>query len=128
LGQYAEWLGETPAHLAQLNHMKSSGLALTIGRKVRLDFRKVSLDLFEARRRYYHQNLQADFFASHRIVGTSTYVARKGDTYWHISQHYGKVPIWLVQQYNPDVDLTSVHAGLKLVVPRVEAIEPGDEP
>ena len=57
LGQYAEWLGETPAHLAQLNHLKSSGRAMTIGRKIRLDFRKVSEDLFEARRRYYHQNL-----------------------------------------------------------------------
>jgi membrane-bound lytic murein transglycosylase D len=128
LGQYAEWLDVTPAHLAQLNHMKRAGRPLAIGRKIRLDFHSVSQKQFEAKRRHYHHSLQAAFFAAHRIVGTATYVARKGDTYWHISQRYSKVPIWLMQQYNPDVDLTEVRAGVKLVVPRVEAIERSDDP
>jgi membrane-bound lytic murein transglycosylase D len=127
LGQYAEWLDVTPAHLAQLNHMRRGGRPLDIGSKIRLDFHSVSQKQFEAKRRHYHQSLQAAFFAAHRIVGTAKYVARKGDTYWHISQRYSKVPIWLMQQYNPDVDLTDVHPGVKLVVPRVEAIERSDD-
>jgi membrane-bound lytic murein transglycosylase D len=127
LGQYAEWLNVSPAHLAQLNHMRKGGRPLMIGRKIRLDFHSVPQKQFEARRRHYHQRLQAAFFASHRIVGRTTYVAKRGDTYWHISERYSKVPIWLVQQYNPDVDLTDVHAGLKLVIPRVQTVGAGED-
>jgi membrane-bound lytic murein transglycosylase D len=127
LGQYAEWLEVSPAHLAQLNHMKHGGRPLQIGHRVHLEFANVNRKQFEAKRRHYHQSLQAAYFASHRIVGQSAYVAKKGDTYWHISERYSKVPIWLVQQYNPDVDLTDVHAGLKLVIPRVEIVDSGDD-
>jgi hypothetical protein len=33
--------------------------------------------------------------------------------------------MWLLQQYNPDVDLADLHAGVKLAMPRVELIGSG---
>jgi membrane-bound lytic murein transglycosylase D len=126
IGQYAEWLEVSPGRLGSLNHMKK-GRPLQIGRKFKLDFHTVSKQKFEEKRRSFHQTLQAAYFASHRILGTEPYVAKKGDTYWHIAQRFRQVPIWLVQQYNPDVDFTDVHAGVKLVVPRVQAVASSED-
>jgi hypothetical protein len=33
--------------------------------------------------------------------------------------------MWLVQQYNPDVDLADLHAGTQIVMPRVEEVGSG---
>jgi membrane-bound lytic murein transglycosylase D len=126
LGHYAEWLDVTPTHLRQLNKMKN-GRPVQIGRKIHLDFHRISREQFEERRRTYHQDLQATYFASHRIVGTEVYIARKGDTLWSMSKRYSQLPIWLVQQYNPDVDLSEVRAGTQVVMPRVQLVGSGEQ-
>jgi membrane-bound lytic murein transglycosylase D len=119
LGHYADWLGVTAAHLRQINKM-SYGRPVVVGRKIHLDFHKVSREVFEQRRREYHQALQASYFASHRIVGTEVYIARRGDSLWTITQRYSQLPVWLLQQYNPDVDFADLHPGTQIVMPRVE--------
>ena len=124
LGHYADWLGVSTESLRALNHLKASRPVL-IGQRVRLDFRKVEREAFEQRRREYHRALQASYFASHRIVGTEVYVARPGDSLWTLTQHGAQLPMWLLQQYNPDVDLADLHAGVRLAMPRVELIGSG---
>jgi membrane-bound lytic murein transglycosylase D len=94
-----------------------------LGQKLRLEFSKVSREDFEERRREFHSRLQAQFFAEHRILGTEVYVARRGDTLWNVTQRYSNLPVWLLQQYNPDIDLAELRAGSQLVVPKVEALE-----
>jgi membrane-bound lytic murein transglycosylase D len=124
LGHYADWLGVPTESLRTLNHLNARRPVL-IGQRVRLDFRKVQREVFEQRRREYHRALQASYFASHRIVGTEVYVARPGDSLWTLTQHGAQLPVWLLQQYNPDVDLADLHAGVKLAMPRVELIGSG---
>ena len=124
LGHYADWLGVPTERLRTLNHLKARRPVL-IGQRVRLDFRKVAREEFEQRRRDYHRALQASYFASHRIVGTEVYVVRRGDSLWTLTQHGAQLPMWLLQQYNPDVDLADLHAGTKLAMPRVELIGSG---
>ncbi|HVO46132.1 MAG TPA: LysM peptidoglycan-binding domain-containing protein [Steroidobacteraceae bacterium] len=124
LGHYAEWLGLTAARLRQLNHM-SFGRPVLIGRKLKLDFARVSREDFESKRREYHQNLQAAYFAANRIIGTEVYIVRSGDKLWNLTQRFGQLPIWLVQQYNPDVDLADLHPGTQIVMPRVEEVVAG---
>jgi membrane-bound lytic murein transglycosylase D len=121
LGHYADWLGVTAAHLRQINKM-SYGRPVLIGHKIHLDFHKVARDEFEQRRREYHQTLQASYFASHRIVGTEVYIARRGDTLWTVTQRFSQLPVWLLQQYNPDLDLADLHPGTQIVMPRVEVV------
>jgi membrane-bound lytic murein transglycosylase D len=127
LGHYAEWLGVTPSRLRELNKMRN-GRPVLIGRRLHLDFHHISHEKFEQRRRSYHQSLQAAYFAAHRIAGTEVYIARKGETLWSVTKHFPQLPIWLVQQYNPDVDLSDVRAGTQIVVPRVQQVSAGDEP
>jgi membrane-bound lytic murein transglycosylase D len=93
-----------------------------VGHKVHLDFHRVTHEQFEEKRREYHQTLQASYFASHRIVGTEVYIARRGDSMWTITQRFAQLPVWLIQQYNPDLDLADLHPGTQIVMPRVEAV------
>jgi membrane-bound lytic murein transglycosylase D len=124
LGHFADWLGVSTQHVRDLNHFKFRRQVL-IGQRVRLDFGKVSREAFEARRREYHRELQAGYFAEHRIIGTEVYVARPGDSAWTLTQHANQMPLWLVQQYNPDVDLAQLRAGTQIVLPRVEDVGSG---
>jgi hypothetical protein len=39
---------------------------------------------------------------------------------WAITQRYDGLPAWLLQQYNPDIDLREMRAGTQIVVPRVQ--------
>jgi membrane-bound lytic murein transglycosylase D len=121
LGHYADWLRVSAAKLRQLNRL-GYGKPVIVGHKVHLDFHRVSHEEFEQKRREYHQTLQASYFASHRIVGTEVYIARRGDSMWTITQRFAELPVWLIQQYNPDLDLAELHPGTQIVMPRVEPV------
>jgi len=124
LGHYADWLGVSSARLRELNHLKVRSPVL-IGRRIKLDFSRVTREVFETLRHEYHRELQAAYFAGHRIVGTEIRIARSGDSVWTLSQHRPQLPLWLLQQYNPDLDLTALRAGTQIVMPRVEEVASG---
>jgi membrane-bound lytic murein transglycosylase D len=108
------------ATLRQLNRI-SYATPVVIGRKVKLDFSKVSPDQFEARRAEYHRALQEAFFTQFRIKGTADHVIKRGESVWVLAQQRYNIPIWLLRQYNPDLDLGSLLPGARLVIPVVEA-------
>lgn len=120
LGHYAEWLDVRASQLRQLNRI-SYATPVVIGRKVKLDFSKVTPDQFEARRTEYHRALQEAFFTQFRIQGTSEHVIKRGESVWVLAQQRYNIPIWLLRQYNPDLDLGSLQPGARLVIPLVEA-------
>jgi peptidoglycan lytic transglycosylase D len=124
LGHYADWLGVSAARLRDLNHLKFH-TPVRIGARLRLDFKSATHEDFESRRHTYHEQLQAAYFAAHRIVGTEVHVVRPGDSMWTLIQHAGSLPVWLLQQYNPDMDLADLHPGTQIVMPRVEEVASG---
>jgi membrane-bound lytic murein transglycosylase D len=119
IGHYADWLDIPVANLRSLNHLRGRS-AMLIGTHFKLAFTKVTRTQFEQRRREYHQQLESEYFAAHRITGSDTYVARRGDSLWSVTQR-GAMPVWLLQQYNPDVDFAMLRPGTLIVLPRVEA-------
>jgi membrane-bound lytic murein transglycosylase D len=121
LGHYADWLGSSAAQLRALNKLRGR-TPVVMGRRIRLSFEHVSAAQFEQRRRDYHARLQAAYFASHRIAGTEVYVARRGDSLWSITQRNVKLPIWLLQQYNPDLDFSDLKPGTQISLPKVEDV------
>ncbi len=121
LGHYADWLGVTAQQLRQLNRMKYTR-PVVIGHRLKLDFHRVSREDFEQKRREYHQALQAAYFAAHRIIGTEVYIVRRGDSLWTVTQRFSQLPIWLLRQYNPDLDLAELRPGVQVVMPRVEEV------
>ena len=46
-------------------------------------------------------------------------MARRGDSLWSVTQR-GAMPVWLLQQYNPDVDFAVLRPGTVIVLPQVE--------
>ena len=123
LGHLADWLGTSTQHVRELNHF-SAKRPVKIGERIRLDFRKVTREAFEAKRHDYHRAQQASYFASHRIVGTEIYIARSGDSLWILTQRARlQLPLWLLQQYNPDLDFAELRAGTQIVMPRVEEVQ-----
>jgi membrane-bound lytic murein transglycosylase D len=125
LGHYAEWLDVRASDLRRLNKM-SFATPVIVGRKVKLSFAKVTQDQFEARRMEYHRQLQEVFFTQFRIKDTTTHVVRSGESIWVIAQQRYNIPIWLLRQYNPDLDLGDIRPGTKLVIPIVEATAPAE--
>ncbi len=121
LGHYADWLGVSSGTLRTLNKLHKKAM-VTLGHRVKLDFSKVTPGQFEATRRDYHQHLQEDYFAAHRIAGTENYSVKRGDSLWVIAQQHGDLPVWLVTQYNPDVDFSDVRPGTTITLPQVAAI------
>ena len=117
IGHYADWLKVPTGALRSLNHMRGHSTVL-MGRRFKLAFAQVSREQFEARRRDYHQKLQTDYFAVHRIIGAEAYIARRGDSLWSVTQR-GTLPAWLLQQYNPDVDFAELRPGTQIMLPRV---------
>jgi membrane-bound lytic murein transglycosylase D len=118
LGAYAGWLDVSLGRLRALNHLRGKA-SVRIGHKVKLDFAHSSHEQFEAQRRDYHRQLQAAYFASHRISGTQVHVVRAGDSLWNLTHRFGDLPAWLLQQYNPDVAFDDLRAGTQIVLPRV---------
>jgi membrane-bound lytic murein transglycosylase D len=121
LGHYADWLKSSSSKLRALNHLKAK-TPVVIGKHLKLTFGKVSAEEFEQKRRDYHERLEAAYFASHRIEGTEVYIARKGDSLWSITQRSVKVPVWLLQQYNPDLDFGDLRPGTQISLPKVEDV------
>jgi peptidoglycan lytic transglycosylase D len=126
LGHYADWLGVRASDLRRINHMRFRQQVI-VGHRIRLDFRRVPAEEFEARRRQYHQGLEASYFAAHRIVGTEQYVAQRGDSLWTLTQRFAQLPLWLLREYNPDTDFTDLRPGTQLVVPRIEDVSAGGD-
>jgi membrane-bound lytic murein transglycosylase D len=119
LGHYAEWLEVGASSLRTRNGMRGKQ-PLVIGRKVKLDFSRVTPDEFERRRLEYHRSLQSEFFDHFTVTGTEQHVLRKGETLWYLAARKYRVPVWLLRQYNPDVDFGALQTGTAMVVPVIE--------
>jgi membrane-bound lytic murein transglycosylase D len=121
LGHYADWSGVSSQALRTLNKLHKNAL-VSLGHKVKLDFSRVSPEQFATTRREYHHRLQEEFFAAHRIAGTENYSVKRGESLWVIAQQHADLPVWLVAEYNPDVDFSDVRPGTTITLPRVVSI------
>lgn len=125
LGHYAEWLEIRASEIRSLNKLKYDQ-SLPIHGHIKLDFSKVDPADFERRRVDYHRAMQEEFFAEWEISGTETHELRRGDTVWVLSQRRFNVPLWLLQQYNPDTNLQSTMPGTQITVPVLKRRESGE--
>ncbi len=128
LGHYAEWLEVRTASLRSLNRMRY-GQPVVVGRRLRLGFGQVNAETFEQRRLAYHRALQEAFFARFQISDTREHIVQRGESVWVLSHRRYDVPLWLLRQYNPDLDLSALRPGTPLIVPLLESRdEPTPEP
>jgi membrane-bound lytic murein transglycosylase D len=118
LGHYAEWLDLRASRLRQINKIKY-GSPIAMGRRIVLDFSRVDRTTFEQRRIAYQKTLQEDFFMAYQIRSTITHVVARGESLWVLSTKKYRVPMWLLRQYNPDLDLSRVSPGTVIKIPEL---------
>jgi membrane-bound lytic murein transglycosylase D len=118
LGHYAEWLEVRTSRLRRLNGMKYD-TPVALGRKAKLDFSRVTPETFEQRRLEYHHALQEEYFSAFEVIGTRTHALRPGDTLWYLAEREYEVPVWLIRQFNPDLDFGALQAGTHMIIPEV---------
>jgi len=122
LGHYADWLNLPTQKLRDLNHIKARE-AVVIGQALTLDFSKVDAPTFEQRRRMYQQQRQDEFFAAYQIEDVASHVIKPGESLWVLAERTYKVPVWLLRQYNPDLNLDRVMPGVVVKFPKLRMVD-----
>ncbi|MCZ6831703.1 MAG: LysM peptidoglycan-binding domain-containing protein [Gammaproteobacteria bacterium] len=118
LGHYAEWLDIRASQLRRLNGRRY-GRPVVIGQRVKLDFSKIKPEEFERRRIAYQKQIQQAFFMGWHIRTTHKHVIAPGESLWELTRQQYKVPLWLLRQYNPDLDPDRLHPGMVIVIPEL---------
>ena len=122
LGHYAGWLGVRAWDPRRLNNLRYEQ-SLTVNQQVKIPLGKGDKKRFESQRYEFHKEMVEDFFAAYRLLeGTSSYQVKAGDTIWSLCHKEFELPFWLIRKYDPAIDFTHLKSGLRLVVPRVEAV------
>ena len=119
LGHYSDWLQIKTSDLRRLNNM-SFKKPVVIGQKIKLKFSSITKEKFQNLRVAYHRSLQDTYFAEYQIADTKEHKIQKGDSIWKLAQQDYQVPLWLLLQYNPDLNLSQIKSGDTLVIPLVE--------
>jgi membrane-bound lytic murein transglycosylase D len=125
LGHYADWLEIPTQRLRDVNSL-SFREAVVLGQYLTLDFGRVDAPTFEQRRRAYHQQIQSDFFAAYQIEEIESHVIKPGESLWILAARRYNVPVWLLRQYNPDLNFDRIPAGAVVRFPRLKAIAAGN--
>ncbi len=124
LGHYADWLGIRTQRLRDINGF-AFNRPVRIGERIRLDPGEADREAFESRRSAYHEALQEQFFTRYRIRDAVAHQVRRGESVWLLARRNYRVPLWLLRQYNPDLQLDRVRPGMRLQFPVLEEITEG---
>ena len=122
LGHFADWLSIRAWDVRRLNNMAFRDPVI-VGKRLTLDFSSVNIAEFELKRREFHSTLQQDFFSNYRIQGVEQYEIKRNDNIGAIARDRYSTPIWLVRQYNPELDFNRIQIGQKIAFPLVEQAE-----
>jgi membrane-bound lytic murein transglycosylase D len=122
LGHYADWLGIRAWDIRRLNGMAYRDPVI-IGDRLQLRFGDVSIEEFERLRRDYHSSLQQEFFQTYRIQSVETYRVKRGDNIGRIASSRYSTPIWLLRQYNPELDFNRIQIDQEIVFPLLEPVQ-----
>ncbi|PCI79258.1 MAG: hypothetical protein COB20_05085 [SAR86 cluster bacterium] len=122
LGHFADWLSIRAWDVRRLNNMAFRDPVI-VGKRLTLDFSRVNIAEFELKRREFHSTLQQEFFSNYRIQGVEQYEIKRNDNIGAIARNRYSTPIWLVRQYNPELDFNRIQIGQQIAFPLLEQAE-----
>lgn len=129
-GSYELRRGESIAHFARWAELpvetvaETSGLdlleALPVGTEILVPADTELQSRIEVRRTAHHHRRAEGYLESRGgNLGTEFYTVQTGDTAWSIASNEVGVPVWLIETFNPAVDLDRLRPGQDLMVPIV---------
>ncbi len=116
--QIAAWLKVSTAELKELNRFKKRQ-KMTVGMRLKLDFRNVSQSGFTAKRNEFHAGLEEDFHSNFLIKSIYIYKLQKGDSIWDLCLNKFNIPLWLFYELNDQITTTKISAGMAVNIPVV---------
>lgn len=122
LSHYADWLGVSSARLRQLNNLRANA-PVVMGDRLVLDFANVPVAEFELKRRQFHLQEQQDFFRQYRIRNVDQYKVAVNDNIANLARRKYSVPMWLLRQYNPDLNFRQIQIGQTVAFPVLEPVQ-----
>ncbi|MDO8910148.1 MAG: LysM peptidoglycan-binding domain-containing protein [Pseudohongiella sp.] len=122
LGHFAEWAGVRSQDVRSFNSMRTNQ-GIIVGQRIKVPFSNVSKDEFELRRRQYHLAQQERFFREYRIANINQHQLAANETIDVLARQRYSVPLWLLRQYNPDLNFSRVRVGQTIVVPIVARVD-----
>ncbi|MDD9301624.1 MAG: LysM peptidoglycan-binding domain-containing protein [Desulfobacter sp.] len=122
LGHYADWLSIATQTIRNLNRLPF-GRAITIGQAIKIPLPETGSKDFEEQRYEFHQEILEDFFDSYFVASTQVYDIKSGDTLWFLCVNQLEIPLWLLEKYNPAINLARLKPGQQLTYPLVSPNE-----
>lgn len=122
LGHFADWLGMRAQDLRALNQL-GDGQPLIVGNRLKLDFAETNQAEFELRRRQFHLAQQENFFRNYRINRLSHHQLAANENIATLARRDYSVPLWLLRQYNPELDFNRVRVGQTIVFPVLARVD-----
>lgn len=121
LSHYADWLGVSSARLRQINNLRANA-PVVMGDRLVLDFTNVPAAQFELKRRQFHLQEQQDFFRQYRIRNVDQYQVALNDNIANLARRKYSVPMWLLRQYNPELNFRQIQIGQTVAFPVLEPV------
>jgi len=117
LAHYARWSGLAVEDIAQASELDLDGM-YAVGTQIVVPVEGEALSDLVSKRDAHHTARAEAYLASRGGSSGSAFVTvRTGDTAWSIAKDAGSIPVWLVESYNPSVDLERLRPGQELMVP-----------
>ncbi len=121
LGNFADWLNISLQELIAINGI-NIGEQVHVNQEIEITFRNVDEKQFTQKRVEFHQAIEEDFFTIFKINDIKIHTVKKGDNIWNLCNEVYRVPLWLVQKYNPQKELLNLKAGSLVLFPDIENI------
>jgi membrane-bound lytic murein transglycosylase D len=121
LGHLSEWAGASVQALRTANGMRANQ-SLIVGQRFKLPS-PLAGEQFELRRRQFHLATQESFFRQYRIADVNRHQLAANETIDVLARQRYSVPLWLLRQYNPDLDFARVRVGQTIVFPIVARVD-----
>ncbi len=115
----AQWLELNPNSLFLVNDLQQDAIQ-SIGQKITVIFDSINRAEFERRRKQYHQDKHRRFYDKQKISGETNHVIEEGDRIWQIATGRYGVPLWLLMDYNPELDFRTLRPGDEVLLPLLE--------
>jgi len=117
LAHFARWSGLPVEDIAELSGLSLDDV-LAVGTEVHLPLDAEGRAKLEAHRDAHHLRRAEAYLASRGgSLGTEFHRVRTGESAWTVAKDSSRIPVWLLETYNPSVDLDALKPGMELMVP-----------
>ena len=118
---YSKWSGLSMEVLSKANDGKRG---LRARQAYQMTMTPGQFRRFEEARTTYHLDKEKEFFTRYEVSRLERYKVIRGDNVWRIAKLHDKLPVWVLERFNSNVNMARLKIGEELIVPVLAEIAP----